>query len=51
VVGAINTPTTPHSMASKFFQLPTPYKSYSIQYKTHQKDQILSQVLSSFQIK
>jgi hypothetical protein len=33
------------------FQLPTPYKSYSIQYKTHQRDQILSQVLSSFQIK
>jgi hypothetical protein len=24
------------------FQLPTPYKSYSIQYKTHQRDQILS---------
>jgi hypothetical protein len=33
------------------FQLPTPYKSYSIQYKKHQRDQILSQVLSSFQIK
>jgi hypothetical protein len=33
------------------FQLPTPYKSYSIQYKTRQRDQILSQVLSSFQIK
>jgi hypothetical protein len=33
------------------FQHPTAYKSYSIQYKTHQRDQILSQVLSSFQIK
>jgi hypothetical protein len=29
----------------------TPYKSYNIQYKTHKRDQILSQVLSSFQIK
>jgi hypothetical protein len=27
VVGAINTPTTPHSMASKFFHSSTPYKS------------------------
>jgi hypothetical protein len=26
------------------FRLPTPYKSYSIQYKTHQRDQILSQI-------
>jgi hypothetical protein len=43
VVGAINTPTTPHSMASKFYTS-TPYKSYSIQYKTHQRDQILSQL-------
>jgi hypothetical protein len=32
VVGAINTPTTPHSMASKFFHLPTTYKSSSIQF-------------------
>jgi hypothetical protein len=40
----------PHS-SIQVFQLPTPYKSYSIQYKTHQRDQILSQVLSSFQIK
>jgi hypothetical protein len=35
----------------QLFQLPTPYKRYSIQYKTHQRDQILSQVHSSFQIK
>jgi hypothetical protein len=43
VVGAINTPTTPHSFASKFstFQLLT---RASIQYKTHQRDQILSQL-------
>jgi hypothetical protein len=40
----------PHS-STQVFTLPTPYKSYSIQYKTHQRDQILSQVLSSFQIK
>jgi hypothetical protein len=43
VVGAINTPTTPHSMASKFLHF-TPYKCYCIQYKTHQRDQILSQL-------
>jgi hypothetical protein len=42
-------PSTIHCI--QVFQLPTPYKSYSIQYKTHQKGQILSQVLSSFQIK
>jgi hypothetical protein len=43
VVGAINTPTTPHSLVSKFstFQLLT---RASIQYKTHQRDQILSQL-------
>jgi hypothetical protein len=43
VVGAINTPTTPHSLASKFstFQL---LIRASIQYKTHQRDQILSQL-------
>jgi hypothetical protein len=40
----------PHS-SIQVFQLPTPYKSYNIQYKTHQRDQILSQVHSSFQIK
>jgi hypothetical protein len=33
----------PHSCI-QVFTLPTPYKSYSIQYKTHQRDQILSQV-------
>jgi hypothetical protein len=42
VVGAINTPTTSHS-SHPSFPTSTPYKSYSIQYKTHQSDQILSQ--------
>jgi hypothetical protein len=41
VVGAINNSNQPF-IASKFFRLSTPYKSYSIQYKTHQRDQILS---------
>jgi hypothetical protein len=44
-------PNHPTIHCIQVFQLPTPYKSYSIQYKTHQRDQILSQVLSSFQIK
>jgi hypothetical protein len=44
-------PNHPTFNSIQVFQLPTPYKSYSIQYKTHQRDQILSQVLSSFQIK
>jgi hypothetical protein len=44
-------PQPPTIHCIQVFQLPTPYKSYSIQYKTHQRDQILSQVLSSFQIK
>jgi hypothetical protein len=44
-------PNHPTFNCIQVFQLPTPYKSYSIQYKTHQRDQILSQVLSSFQIK
>jgi hypothetical protein len=44
-------PNHPTIYCIQVFQLPTPYKSYSIQYKTHQRDQILSQVLSSFQIK
>jgi hypothetical protein len=43
VVGAINTPTTPHSSHPSFYTS-TPYKSYSIQYKTHQRHQILSQL-------
>jgi hypothetical protein len=43
VVGAINTPTTPHSLASKFFTLLHLTRA-SIQYKTHQRDQILSQL-------
>jgi hypothetical protein len=41
-------PNHPTIHCIQFFQLPTPYKSYSIQYKTHQRDQILSQVHSSF---
>jgi hypothetical protein len=44
-------PNHPTIHCIQVFQLPTPYKSYSIQYKTHQRDQILSQVHSSFQIK
>jgi hypothetical protein len=44
-------PNHPTIHCIQVFQLPTSYKSYSIQYKTHQRDQILSQVLSSFQIK
>jgi hypothetical protein len=43
VVGAINTPTTPHSMASKLSTLLHLTRA-SIQYKTHQRDQILSQL-------
>jgi hypothetical protein len=43
MVGAINTPPTPHSMASKFSTLLHLTRA-SIQYKTHQRDQILSQV-------
>jgi hypothetical protein len=44
-------PQPPTIHCIQVFQLPTPYKSYSIQYKTHQRDQILSQVHNSFQIK
>jgi hypothetical protein len=44
-------PNHPTIHCIQVFQLPTPYKSYIIQYKTHQRNQILSQVLSSFQIK
>jgi hypothetical protein len=43
VVGDINTPTTPHSIASKFSLFYTLQRA-SIQYKTHQRDQILSQL-------
>jgi hypothetical protein len=43
VVGAINTPTTPHSSHPIF--PPSNYlQELSIQYKTHQRDQILSQL-------
>jgi hypothetical protein len=44
-------PNHPTIHCIQVFQLPTPYKSYSIQYKTHQRDQIISQVPISFQIK
>ena len=37
-------PNHPTIHCIQVFQLPTPYKSYNIQYKTHQRDQILSQV-------
>jgi hypothetical protein len=43
VVGAINTLTTPHSMASEFSTLLHLTRA-SIQYKTHKRDQILSQL-------
>jgi hypothetical protein len=43
VVGAINT-QPPHIQWNLSFYTSTPYKSYSIQYKTHQRDQILSQL-------
>jgi hypothetical protein len=43
VVGAINTPTTPHLIVSKFSTLLHLTRA-SIQYKTHQRDQILSQL-------
>jgi hypothetical protein len=42
-------PQPPTIHCIQVFRLPTPYKSYSIQYKTHQRDQILSQVQRSFQ--
>jgi hypothetical protein len=44
-------PNHPTIHCIQVFQPPTPYKSYSIQYKTQQRDQILSQVHSSLQIK
>jgi hypothetical protein len=44
-------PQPPTIHCIQVFRLPTPYKSYSIQYKTHQRDQILSQVQRSLQIK
>jgi hypothetical protein len=43
VVGAINTPTTPTFKSSKFSTLLHITRA-SIQYKTHQRDQILSQL-------
>ena len=44
-------PQPPTIHCIQVFRLPTPYKSYSIQYKTHQRDQILSQVQRSLPIK
>jgi hypothetical protein len=44
-------PQPPTIHCIQVFTLPTPYKSYNIQYKTHQRDQILSQVQRSFPIK
>ena len=43
VVGAINT-QPPHIQWHPSFYTSTPYKSYSIHFKTHQRDQILSQL-------
>ena len=37
-------PNHPTFNCIQVFQTSTPYKSYSIQYKTHQRDQILSQL-------
>jgi hypothetical protein len=37
-------PQPPHIQLYPSFYTSTPYKSYSIQYKTHQRDQILSQL-------
>jgi hypothetical protein len=42
-------PQPPTIHCIQVFRLLIPYKSYSIQYKTHQRDQILSQVQRSFQ--
>jgi hypothetical protein len=42
-------PNQPTIHCIQVFTLLTPYKSYSIQYKTHQRDQTLSQVSCSFQ--
>jgi hypothetical protein len=48
VVGAINTPTTPTFKSSKFSTLLYLTRA-SIQYKTHQRDQILSQLHTKLQ--
>jgi hypothetical protein len=39
-------PQPPHIQWHPNFYTSTPYKSYSIQYKTHQRDQILSKLLT-----
>jgi hypothetical protein len=51
VGGAINTPNHPTIHCIQVFRLPTPFKRYSIQYKTHQRDQILPQVQKIIPIK
>jgi hypothetical protein len=44
VVGAINTPTTPHSMASKFSTFQHITRAMAFNSRHNQRDQILSQV-------
>jgi hypothetical protein len=44
VVGAINTPTTPHSMASKFSTFQHITRAITFNSRHNQRDQILSQV-------
>jgi hypothetical protein len=44
VVGAINTPTTPHSMASKFSNFLHLTRAIAFNSRHNQRDQILSQV-------
>jgi hypothetical protein len=44
VVGAINTPTTPHSMASKFSTFQHITRAIAFNSRHNQRDQILSQV-------
>jgi hypothetical protein len=44
VVGAINTPTTPHSIASKFSDFPHLTRAIAFNSRHNQRDQILSQV-------
>ena len=44
VLGVINTPTTPHSMASKFFTFQHITRAITFNSRRNQRDQILSQV-------
>jgi hypothetical protein len=50
VVGAINTPTTPHSIASKFSAFTPHTRAIAFNSRHNQRDQILSQVSSSIPI-